>query len=57
MKTKKYIKPAITRSGSNPEPVEAGCCLRSCGGVPSPQGGTLKPNSKLAAKLNKLKKQ
>lgn len=32
-----YQKPEVTKKGSSPEPVEAGCCLRSCGGMPSPQ--------------------
>jgi len=32
----KYEKPRVTRKGANPEPVEAGCCLRSCGGSPGP---------------------
>ncbi len=56
MNTSKYQKPLVTRSGSNPEPVEAGCCLRSCGGVPSPQGGALKPKGQLAKKLSLIGK-
>jgi hypothetical protein len=56
MKTNKYSKPAVTRAGSTPEPVEAGCCLRSCGGKPSPQGGAFRPKSKLGRKLSDLRK-
>jgi hypothetical protein len=35
-----YQKPEVTKKGSAPEPVEAGCCLRSCGGSPAPQPKT-----------------
>ena len=35
-----YKKPKVTKRGSSPEPVEAGCCLRSCGGVPAVQPTT-----------------
>jgi len=31
-----YQKPQVVLTGANPEPVEAGCCLRSCGGSPGP---------------------
>lgn len=31
-----YQKPQVVQKGTNPEPVEAGCCLRSCGGSPGP---------------------
>jgi hypothetical protein len=31
---KKYEKPEVTNVTYSPEPVEAGCCLRSCGGSP-----------------------
>ena len=30
----KYDKPKVVVRGYTPEPVEAGCCLRSCGGSP-----------------------
>ena len=33
-KHKQYQKPEVTCKGANPEPVEAGCCLQSCGGSP-----------------------
>lgn len=33
---KKYVKPEVTQKGQTKEPVEAGCCLRSCGGSPAP---------------------
>lgn len=29
-----YSRPDIVSSGHSPEPVEAGCCLASCGGSP-----------------------
>lgn len=29
-----YEKPKIVKSTYSAEPVEAGCCLRSCGGSP-----------------------
>tara|TARA_Y100000310_G_C20688919_1_gene820938 strand:+ start:898 stop:1071 length:174 start_codon:yes stop_codon:yes gene_type:complete len=31
---KSYQKPAVVSPGYYPEPVEAGCCLTSCGGKP-----------------------
>lgn len=31
---KKYTKPEVVESAHSPEPVEAGCCLTSCGGSP-----------------------
>ena len=31
---KKYEKPIVVSPGYSPEPVEAGCCLTSCGGSP-----------------------
>lgn len=31
---KEYKKPAVVSPGYSPEPVEAGCCLTSCGGSP-----------------------
>jgi len=31
---KRYEKPVVISSGYSPEPVEAGCCLTSCGGSP-----------------------
>ncbi len=31
---KQYEKPAVVSPGYSPEPVEAGCCLTSCGGSP-----------------------
>lgn len=30
----KEEKPEVLSQGSTPEPVESGCCLRSCGGSP-----------------------
>lgn len=30
-----YKKPEVVSKGYTPEPVEAGCCLRSCGGSPA----------------------
>lgn len=29
-----YQKPVVISPGYSPEPVEAGCCLTSCGGSP-----------------------
>lgn len=29
-----YQRPEVLSSGVSPEPVEAGCCLTSCGGSP-----------------------
>lgn len=29
-----YEKPTVVNPGYSPEPVEAGCCLTSCGGSP-----------------------
>lgn len=29
-----YVKPVVREGGKTTEPVEAGCCLRSCGGRP-----------------------
>ena len=31
---KKYKKPEVVTSRYSPDPVEAGCCLQSCGGSP-----------------------
>lgn len=31
---KRYEKPMVVNPGYSPEPVEAGCCLQSCGGSP-----------------------
>jgi len=31
---RKYEKPMVVSPGYSPEPVEAGCCLTSCGGAP-----------------------
>lgn len=31
---KRYKKPTVVSPGYSPEPVEAGCCLTSCGGAP-----------------------
>jgi len=31
---KKHEQPKVIKPGSTPEPIEAGCCLRSCGGKP-----------------------
>lgn len=35
MERQKYEKPKVVSPGYSPEPVEAGCCLTSCGGAPS----------------------
>lgn len=35
MKKSDYTKPMITKTSQSSEPVEAGCCLRSCGGSPA----------------------
>jgi hypothetical protein len=29
-----YVKPVLLSKGHASEPVEAGCCIRSCGGSP-----------------------
>ena len=29
-----YEKPEVLRTGYHPETIEAGCCLKSCGGSP-----------------------
>ena len=34
MKTNSYQKPEVLEEVKNAEPVETGCCLRSCGGTP-----------------------
>ena len=34
MNTNSYQKPEVLEEVKNAEPVETGCCLRSCGGTP-----------------------
>lgn len=53
---KKYQKPAIINAAYSPEPVEAGCCLRSCGGSPHHVNANAKVN-KLLEKINYTLKQ
>lgn len=42
---KKYTKPEVVESAHSPEPVEAGCCLTSCGGSPRCGGDDAKGRS------------
>ncbi len=35
MKSKDYATPQIIEAAIESEPVETGCCLRSCGGSPN----------------------
>ncbi|MFA4845777.1 MAG: hypothetical protein WC654_04425 [Patescibacteria group bacterium] len=47
----KYKKPEVTTHGSNPESVESGCCLRSCGGSPAPASVTDKGTRDFVKKI------
>lgn len=38
MKTEDYQKPKVCSKFTVSEPVETGCCLRSCGGTPFHMG-------------------
>lgn len=53
---KTYEKPAVTIKGSSPEPVESGCCLRSCGGVPGPMQVGKRGNARAALIIGQAKK-
>jgi hypothetical protein len=53
---KKYDKPKVVVRGSSPEPVESGCCLRSCGGMPSPMSEKRGSGLALRNKLRKITK-
>lgn len=44
-KRRNYQKPVAADLGIYPEPVDAGCCLRSCGGGPVNEPGPLKQQS------------
>ena len=48
----KYVKPKILSSEYYPEPVETGCCLRSCGGLSI--GNNYAAKSKNNVELQKL---
>lgn len=45
--------PKILTHSATPEPVEMGCCLRSCGGKPSPANTKERKGSNLT--LQKIK--
>lgn len=49
---KKYQKPTVINGAYSPEPVEAGCCLRSCGGSPHHSEASKKSES-LIKKVNR----
>lgn len=40
-----YVKPTVLGTGQHPEPVEAGCCLRTCGGSPGHSQSSLPSQS------------
>lgn len=53
---KPYEKPAVLNPGYSPEPVEAGCCLISCGGAPGAMQAGRYLNHEAEATLAMLEK-
>lgn len=54
MKKELYRKPEVLEEVKNAEPVETGCCLRSCGGVPHHLGTS--KSSELIKKFDEIEK-
>lgn len=57
MKTKKYQKPKVTNTTCSPEPIEAGCCLRSCGGSPHHVNAGAKKGEELITRIDRALKR
>lgn len=53
---KQYQKPEVINTAHSPEPVEAGCCLRSCGGSPHHGNASVK-SEQLIQKINHVLKR
>ncbi len=56
MTKKQYKPPKIYEKFNVSEPVETGCCLRSCGGSPMHMNNGNKVNDKIKEKLVGVKK-
>jgi len=54
---KGYQKPGVLNAAYSPEPVEAGCCLRSCGGSPHHDGDSLAKAEKLTKRIDRALNQ
>ena len=53
METKKFVEPQIMEAVTGSEPVETGCCLRSCGGSPHHLNSSVGDEA-LAEKLSEI---